>query len=232
MKTLYCYLILLVIPICIFAQTPQTITLDNNKASSAVINPELQNIFPDFRNGFIFFKDRKVINCQLNYNFLLDEVLFLDENGKKMALANPGDILYVSIEKRRFISTSKGYFEVIETGAISLVYKWTCNIVEKGKDGALGISTDAPSVYQMNQISFDARTWKLDVDKEALVSVEVIPYLKIKSKCTPVKGVKYFLKAFPGKRTEIKMYIDQNPVDFEKEADLRRLTRYCNSLEA
>ena len=122
------------------------------------------------------------------------------------------------------------YFEIIENEPISLAYKWTCNIVEKGKDGALGISSDAPSIYQMNQISFDARTWKLDVDKEAVVSVEVFPYLKIKSKCVPVKGAKDFIKAFPGKRSEITMYINQNPVDFKKEADLRRLTKYCNSL--
>ena len=104
------------------------------------------------------------------------------------------------------------------------------NITDKGKEGALGITTDAPSVYQMNQISFDARTWKLDVDKEVVVSVEVIPYLYVKSRCVPVKGARDFLRSFPGKNSEIKDYIKDNAVDFRKEADLRRLTRFCNSL--
>ena len=230
MKTIYFHLILIVIPICTLAQTPQTITLDNNKVSSDVINPELQYLFPDFQTGRVVIKDMPVINCQLNYNFLLDEVLFIDENGKKMALANPQDVLQVYIGNRLFITTSKGYFEVIEREPISLVYKWTCNITEKGKEGALGLVSDAPSIYQINQISFDARTWKLDVDNKAVVSVEVIPYLKIKSKCVSVKGAKDFLKAFPGKSSEIKLFIKQNPVDFKKEADLRRLTKYCNSL--
>jgi hypothetical protein len=230
MKTLYFFAILLVIPICSLAQTPQTITLDNNKISAENIKPELQYLFPDFQIGRVILKDKKVIKCQLNYNFLLDEVLFIDENGKKMALANPEDVLHVYIANRMFIATSKGYFEVIERGAVSLVYKWTCSIIEKGKEGALGLSTDAPSVYQMNTISFDARQWKLDVDKEAVASVEVVPYLKIRSKCVPVKGAKDFLKAFPGKSSEIKLYLEQNQVDFKKEADLRRLTVYCNSL--
>ena len=230
MKTLYSSLILLVIQTGILAQTPQTITLDNNKVYAKDIKPELQYLFPDFQKGRIILKDRKVINCQLNYNFLLDEVLYIDENGTKMALANLQDILQIFIGNRLFITTSKGYFEVIEREPISLVYKWTCNIIEKGKEGAMGLVSDAPSIYQMNQISFDARTWKLDVDNKAIVSVEVIPYLKIKSKCVPVKGVKDFLKAFPGKSSEIKLYIVQNPVDFKKEADLRRLTKYCNSL--
>lgn len=230
MKTLYFFLSLLVVPISIPGQTPQTITLNNNKASAEVIKPELQYIFPEFRHGRVFLKDKKVIDCQLNYNFLLDEVHFIDVNGKKMALANLHDILYVSIDNRIFISTSDGYFEVVEPGGISLVYKWICNIIEKGKEGALGITSDAPSIYQMNQISFDARNWKLDVDKEAVVSVEVIPYLKVKSKCIPVKGAKDFFKAFPGKSSGIKLYMNQSPVDFKREEDLRRLTRYCNSL--
>jgi hypothetical protein len=230
MKTLYFLLSLVTVPVCSVAQTPQLIKLENNQTSAEVINPELQFIFPDFQKGYILFKDRNKIDCQLNYNFLLDEILFIDVNGKKMALANPLDVLYVIIANRKFISTSNGFFEVIEPGGINLVYKWICNITEKGKEGALGLQTDAPSVYQMNQITFDAKLWKLEVDKEAIVTVVVVPYLTIKSKTVPIKGENAFIKAFPGKKSLIKSYINQNPVDFKKEADLRRVTRYCNSL--
>ena len=213
-----------------FAQKPQTITLDNNRTSADIINPELQYLFPDFQSGRVVLKDKKIIKCQLNYNFLTDEVLFIDETGKEMALANPQDVQRVYIGNRLFITISKGYYEVIENELVSLLYKWKCNIAEKGKEGALGITTDAPSVYQMNQISFDSRTWSLDVDKEVEVSVEVIPYLKTRSKCVLIKGAKEYLKAFSDKRSEIKLYLGQNPVDFKKEEDLRRLTKYCNSL--
>ena len=212
------------------AQAPQTIKLDNNKTSVEAINPELQFLFADFQPGRVVLKEGKVIKCKLNYNFLTDEMLFIDENGKKMALANPHDVSNVYIANRLFVASPKGYFEVIEKGTASLVYKWNCNITEKGKEGALGILTDAPSVYQMNQISFDARTWKLDVDKNAVVTVLVVPYLKIKSKYIPVKGTNDYSKAFPGKKAEIKLYVEQNKIDFRKEADLRKMTIYCNSL--
>ncbi len=145
---------------CIFCQTPQKIILDDNKASVSDINPELQLIFPDFRDGSIHYKGKRPIECKLNYNFLLDEILFLNEKGEKMALANPEDVLNVSIADRVFIPTAKGYFEVIEDGKASLVYKWICRISKAGKEGALGISTDAPSVYQLNRFSFDAREWR------------------------------------------------------------------------
>ncbi len=230
MNTFPLFLGLLAIQICTFGQTPQTIKLNNNKLSLEDVKPELQFIFPDFQKGSVILKNHTEIKCQLNYNFLLDEVMFIDENGKKMALANPQDVLLVYIADRMFIPTTKGYYEIIVRGGVSLVYKWNCRITDKGKQGALGITTDAPSVVQMNRISFDAREWKLDVDKEAIIAVEVIPYLKIKSKLIPLKSAKDFLKAIPGKKSEIKKYIDQNPVDFKKEADLKRLTLYCNSL--
>jgi hypothetical protein len=230
MKTIYFLFFLLFIPICLPGQTPQKILLDNNKTSSEVIKPELQQIFPDFRNGQIYYKSKSPIKCMLNYNFLLDEVLFINEKGEKMAIANPEDLKYVLITDRMFIPTPKGYFEVIESGNISLVYKWNCRIIETMKEGALGLSTDAPSVYQMNRISFDSREWKMDVDKEAVASVEVIPYLKIKSKYVLIKGAQSYFKVFHGKKSEIKTYLDQNQADFRKEADLRRLTKYCNSL--
>lgn len=230
MKTLYIITGLFMIHICVGGQEPQTIMMDNNKISIDRVKPELQYIFPVFQNGLVILKNHIEVKCQLNYNFLTDEVLYIDEKGEKMALANLDDVLQVYIGTRLFIPISKAYYEVVEKGTVSLVYKWNCNIVEIGKEGALGILTDAPSVYQINQMSFDAKTWKLDVDKEANLTVEVIPYLRIKSKCIPIKGEKDFLKAFPGKNFEIKRYVDQNHLDFKKEADLRRLTIYCNSL--
>lgn len=220
----------LFIPIFIFAQTPQTITLDNNKTSANEVNPELQYLFPEFQSGSVTLKKGKPINCMLNYNFMTDEMLYVNEKGEKMALANPEDILRVYIGNRMFIPISKKYFEVIEKEAVSLVYRWTTNITEIGKDGVFGIVTDAPSVYQMNQMSFDNRTWKLDVDKTAIVTVVVVPYLYTKSKCIRIMGGNDFAKAFPGKKSEIQLYVEQNPVDYKKEADLRRLTKYCNSL--
>jgi len=218
------------VPILMLAQDPQIIILDNNKTTANVVNPELQYLFSEFQDGSVTLKKGKPIKCRLNYNFMTDEMLFIDEKGNKMALANPGDILTIYIGNRMFIPVSKGYYEIIEKAAISLVYKWTTNITEIGKAGVLGIVTDAPSVYQMNQMSFDNRTWKLDVDKKAVVTVVVVPYLLIKSKCVRIQGWSDFAKAFPEKKAEIKSYSAQNLVDFKKETDLRWLTIYCNSL--
>jgi len=171
------------------------------------------------------------IKCKLNYNFLLDEILFINEKGEKMAIANPQDLSYVLITDRMFIPSEKGYFEVIENGNVSLVYKWICRISKISKKGALGLSTDAPSVYQLNRFSFDAKEWKMGISEEAVASVEVQPYLRTDSKFVNLKGVQSFNKAFHDKKSEIKTYLEQNTVDFKKEADLRMMTRYCNTLK-
>jgi hypothetical protein len=230
MKAVNFLSVLIFVPFFATAQPSQTITMNNNRISAKDVKPEFQYLFDDFQGGRVVMKDRRSINCQLNYNFLTDEMLFIDEKGKKMALANPDEVLHIYIGNRLFLPTSKGYFEVIEKEPVSLLYKWTCNVADKGKEGAMGLTTDAPSVYQMNQFSFDAKLWKLPVDKQAVVSVEVIPYLLVKTNPEIIKGEKDFLKAFPGKRSQIKSYIEENPVDFRKEKDLRRLIKFCNSI--
>lgn len=230
MKTLYVIALFLMASEYLVCQTPQKIIVKNNKATSEMINPELQQIFPGFQKGSIYYKGERPIECNLNYNFLLDEILFLNEKGEKMALANPQDVSKVIINDRTFIPSPKGYFEVIENGEVSLVYKWICRISKVGKEGALGISTDAPSVYQLNRFSFDAREWKMGVDEEAVAAVEVKPYLKIDSKFIQITDAKSFMKAFRGEKIKLNQYIDQNSVDFKKEADIRKLTRYGNSL--
>lgn len=231
MKKIFGFLLIsLIIPEYLLSQGSQKITIDNNKASAEQINPEFQQIFPDFRSARIYYKAMRPIGCKANYNFLFDEILFLNEKGEKMALANPERLLHVIIDNRMFVPSNKGYFEVIESGDVSLLYKWVCRIRETRKQGALGLSTAAPSVYQMNRISFDSKEWKMEVDKEALASVEVIPYLKAKTNYISVKGPQSLMKAFRGKNSEIKDYLDKNPVDFKNEADLRRIIKYCNSL--
>lgn len=231
MKNLfYLLFILFILPDYLISQESQKIKIDNNKASAESIRPELQQIFPDFRNARISYKGMRPISCKANYNFLFDEIMFINEKGEKMALANPGDLLQVMIENRTFVPSPKGYFEVIESGDVSLLYKWVCRITEARREGALGLSTSAPSVYQMKRISFDSKEWNMEVDKEALASIEVIPYLKAASGFISVKGPQSFKRAFRSKQSEITEYLDKNHVDFRNEADLRRLIKYCNSL--
>lgn len=230
MKKLAFLLSLILVPVLVPGQTPQKIIVDNNKVSAESIKPELQQIFPDFMSGRIHYKDNLSVKSQLNYNFLLDEILFINEKGEKMAIANPEELSYVLITDRKFIPSPKGYLEVIESGEASLVYKWICSISETKKEGVLGLSTDAPSVYQLNRFNFDSRERKMDVDKEAVAFIEVRPYLKVKSKYFLIKGEETYYKAFKGKYSEIKTYLMQNPVDYKQESDLRRLTKFCNSL--
>jgi len=45
-------------------------------------------------------KNSTEVKCKLNYSFLLDEVLFINANGEKMALAKPEDISEVHIANR------------------------------------------------------------------------------------------------------------------------------------
>jgi hypothetical protein len=217
------------LPSGLYSQKSQKILIDNNNVAKEQLSPEFQQIFPEFRNSRVVYRGLSPISCKANYNFLLDEIHYLNEKGDTMAIANPHDLSYVLISDRMFIPSKKGYLEVIEKGNVSLVYKWVCRIRSKAREGALGISTDAPGVYQMNRISFDSREWNIKVNEEGLASVEVIPFLLAKSRIILISGEVSFLKAFHN-REALKKYLIENPMDYHKESDLRRFTEYGNSI--
>lgn len=214
----------------VWGQASQTIIVRNNKVAASDIAPEYQQIFPGFRDATIIYKGMAPIKCQANYNFLLDEIHFLNEKGEKLAISNPIDLTQVIIDNRVFIFTPKGYVEVIEKGDIWLVYKWSCVFTGKTKEGAYGIKKDTPGIYQMNRISFDSREWNMDVDQEAITFVEVKPYLKSKGKLIHANSLHSFIKAFGKDKFTIKEYAEHNDIDLNKEADLRKFVKFANSL--
>lgn len=213
-----------------YGQEAQNVTVRNNKVDISQISPEYQQIFPDFRSAQIVYKGMTPIKCMANYNFLLDEILYVDGRGEKMAIANPGDLKEVVIDGRKFVYSPKGYLEIIEKGDASLSYKWICRISGKNREGAMGLKTDAPGIYQMKRISFDAKEWNMAVDEEVVTHVEVRAYLLKNDKLIQIKGLQSFLKAFHENRELIKSYAESNQLDLKKEVDLRKLVGYANGL--
>jgi hypothetical protein len=111
-KALLLPIIFLIIPAGLFSQESQKILINNNKVAAEQFGPEFQQIYPDFRNSRVVYKGLSPINCRANYNFLLDEIHYLNEKGDTMAIANPRELSYVIIGDRMFIPSEKGFLEV------------------------------------------------------------------------------------------------------------------------
>src|ERR1700712_5283487 len=65
-------------------------------------------LYPAFTTGTVAFRDGKMSQAKLNYNFLNGEVQFINDTGDTLSLANELTIKYLTIAKDSFFY-SDGY---------------------------------------------------------------------------------------------------------------------------
>jgi hypothetical protein len=228
MKKITFLLIFIIAQMYLFGQDNQNMTLHSVTILTEAIKTDLQYMFNNFMDGTIYYNDNSAYKAKLNYNFLTDEIHFIDENDKVMAAANVDNIKAVSIANITLIHNVKGFFELVENGDFSLLFKWKCKILEVGKPGAYGINNNTSKVEQFDNLP--NRVEKLDVVTNTKVYVEIIPYLNKNNKFIMANSAKKFTKAFKH-NTEISKFIADNPINFKSEDDLIKLTKFCNSLK-
>ena len=223
-------ILILLIHGTIYCQETQQLSIAGGTPVNSVLKPEMQNVFPNFTNGEVLFLNHQIVKGKFNYNFLVDEIQFPNEKGEVLALSNPTEISLVTIEKKVFMYLSKGYYEILESGKCSLLLKRKCKILYYGKKGAYGQTAHGASIDQYSSLSINGSVTQVNTEKEAIAKIDYSHFLLIGKKLIAAENEKGFVKAFSKNKSQVTQYIHEFPVDFTKNEDLIRLTKFCNGL--
>ena len=231
----------------------QKVEISAGDILNEVIDKQLQYAFDDFTEGVVLHNNGAISKTKLNYNYLLSEMQYIDQQTKDtLALIRDSGITVISISGRKFIPGLKGkeFIELLNDGNISLGVKRSSKLLSMGGKGAYGttnITTSASSVSTMavgmkdgvgrsenvSQLNMTLGQHSLSVMEDMEVNMDNFYYLVDveNGKLTLITNVKSFLKVYPkSKATAIEQYVDTNNVNFRKEDDLLKLTSYCNQL--
>jgi hypothetical protein len=106
--------------------------------------------------------------------------------------------------------------------------RWTItgrDAVELKEKGSAHYSSQSESIRR------DPVT-NLLIKNEYLVYKKIMTYYLMDAKENTDYATKLnFVKLFPNHKNEIKRFINENEIDFEKESDLKKLHKYCISLD-
>jgi hypothetical protein len=69
----------------------------------------VQYAYPAFTKGYISFRDNRNRTVQLNYNYLFEEMMFLNNTGDTLAIANAPTIRQITIMADTFYFSAAGY---------------------------------------------------------------------------------------------------------------------------
>ena len=224
--------LLLFFPVCLSAQKREIVEAASGEDLSQKVSTQLQYLFPEFTNGAVYYLGAQNGSGKLNYNMLLGEMQFL-ENNEVRALSNVKNVIVVSIDKRKFYPFNETEFveELLSTDRGQLLVRRKGNVAPHSKKGAYGSSSSTSSITSYSSISSDNRQYDLSVFEDVLISVNYFYYIKgSNGKYILIRNQKTFMKQFSGHNAQIEAFVKEHNIRFDKEDDLKALLEYCSKL--
>ena len=226
------FILMLFFSCLIFAQESQLIEANSGEDLSGKISTNMKYLFPEFTEGQVFFKNSFMSTGKLNYNVLIGEMQFV-ENDELMALESK-NITVVNINDRLFFPYKGSEFseELFSTENYKLRMRSKGHVSPFAKKGAYGTSSATSSITSYTSVSgSDGQLYNLSVAEDVLVSVRNFYYLVGENgKYLQITNIKTFTKQFPAFRNQIEAFAKENMIRFDNEDDLIRLLVYCSEL--
>ena len=187
---------------------------------------EAKYLLPAFKVGTAFFRDGTSATRLLNYNFLLDEMHFINERGDTVAIAEPGLTRVIVLDSMNFYYDKWFVREILKVGDYKLVVrKQMIQIADKkrgGYDGATGSA--AIDTYGSINTGNGPKS-RLQVQRDVLFKEELSYFLADVSNIFLKANKKGFYALFDEKK--ISSYMNEHKVNFNHEADIKALFQFC-----
>ena len=212
------------------AQTSKQFKVKAGEEASAVIPFQDRYRFPEFREGKVMYTHGTSATIRLNYNLLLGEMQFISPKADTATLVNEYALKRVQMGQSLFYNDYRqGYVEVITSyPGIKLGIKQvfhqirTENVGDNGYGVSPGQSTKVTSLRDPNT------SQKILVDR---VLTKKASYFVIDRNERIYKASKAsFMKIGKSYKKEIARYLEEESIDFNKEADLQKLVAFFSQL--
>ncbi|MDR2231701.1 MAG: hypothetical protein LBE56_01105 [Tannerella sp.] len=226
------FLCMLLLPCLMMAQERQVIEASTSEDITNKVSEQIQYLFPEFTDGVVLFKNAPKSGGKLNYNMLVGEMQFLENNNEVMTF-DVGDVASVTINGRTFYPYKGNEYaeELLSTDVGELRVRRKGNVAPYAKKGAYGTSSSASSITSYSSVTSGGQQYGLTVANDVLISVRYFYYLVgSNGKYAQITNVKSFTKQFPAYRAQIEAFVKENNTRFDKEDDLKKLLLYCAGL--
>ena len=145
MKQFICFSILTCFTGILFAQTStEAITIRGDELDNFIATSIHK--FPVFTRAHVQLKNGEEAVGRFNYDYFLDNFVYINEKNDTVALANPEDVDYVSFPVDSFFYDKKFYQWVASSDKATLAVRYTYKMARKDNVGAYGIATPTINV--------------------------------------------------------------------------------------
>jgi hypothetical protein len=211
-----------------FAQDSSRILVKADEEISDIITPEKIYQYPKFSKGKIIFRDHRITEAMLNYNYLNSEIEFINPSNDTLAIAShqKPTIQLIILNNDTFYYDNGYLQQVLQTPLGKLAKKSILIVLKKDLVGAYGQSTNTTKAETI-------ATFKDYYGSTTTPSVKGRENVTFAYKNEFFWGDKYsaflpanknnLIKLFPSKKEMISNYLKENHVDFKNSEALKKL---------
>ena len=186
-------------------------------------------LLPRFEQGIVNFKNGTRSTALFNYNMITQQMVFLEADSTVMAIANPLNVLVVTIGDRKFvpISSQGDFYEEIPAGNGVFFVKRRAILLSQGKAAGYGGYSQTSSVTSYGSWNDNMGSYtKLKPDEKFRLKTECTYYLLSGKTYKRFFSSKTLGKLFKGHESEIEKFANEHAIDFSKVEDVVRIVEY------
>lgn len=219
---------ILILNISVSAQKNEPITVKAGYKILDFFPVSIRYRYPEFATGQVLFKNGTVNTTRLNYNFLIDEMEFI-QGRDTLSIIRKKDIRMVVVAQDTFYYDN-GYLEQITGNPVRVGLRQRIKLKEVLKKDSYGTSSSGSATNSYSMLPTDGNFYKLTANEDMVFQKTMEYYVATSSSGFVQCKKKSVLQLFPQKADEIQKYLKTNKIDFDSREDLLKLAEYLKNL--
>ena len=232
MKSLLLLFFVLIHCTCLLAQDSTYVTIKSGDRIQESLTSDDLYYYSQFTIGEVFFKGGTKAKAKVNYSRLFDQMLFIDNKGDTLALAEERTIKFIAVDQDTFYY-DEGFVRIVaDNKFVKLAEKQIWVVTDIRKPGPHNTSTSTIGVTSVRTFrqGNDAVRNPLKLDEDIVLRKETQYYFGDEYNHFIRASKKGLLGLFNKKQRSIENYLKENKVNFDKRDDIEMLFQFISKL--
>lgn len=170
-------------------------------------------VFDRFRDATILYKNKKETRTKLNYNKAMEEMIYVSDDGKNMALYPINQIDTIYFDGRKFVPVEKRFYEVLLNDKQYVLYaSYRCRMSVRAQNIGYG-SSSTTSVENISSLNAEGEVYQFKLPENYKSDPYVVYYIvKDGVELDKFSKVKELTRIFSDHKKEISSFIKQHKI--------------------
>ena len=188
-----------------------------------------QFLYSDFLSSKVRMKNGQNHILILNYNTISGMMVY-QKDGKLYDLANPQMTDTVFLGESKFVPAGKVFYEVLLDAQVPLYVQYRGELKDPGSPAGYGVNSQVSNTKSIQTFEMLRNNVNLKIPSDYEVTTDLIYWLRKSGSMYSFISEKQFLKLFPHNESELKQFIKQNRIKFDRPSDIIKLAEYLNKI--